>query len=186
MARKPGTRASLAAAAILFLVAACSGPKAIEVTEEGVGPITGITAFDPDAVSALLPGTTVSRLQISREGEQYPVILVEENDEKVMEVVPDADERSVAGVIVFSPDIRDMHGIHVGSVYTDIYTKNENPQCLPGVEEYAGRLFCPAADSTRIYYEIAGKWDGPDGKVPPGDVIRNWQVVAIHWRASAV
>ncbi|NIJ42899.1 hypothetical protein FHS78_003207 [Parvibaculum indicum] len=185
MARKRGTKASLAAA-ILFLAAACSGPDAIEIAEEGVGPITGITAFDPDAVSALLPGTTVSRQQVSREGEQYPVILVEENDEKVMEVVPDADERSVAGVIVFSPDIRDGHGIHVGSVYTDIYTEDDKPQCLPGVEEYAGRLFCPAAESTRIYYEIAGKWDGPDGKVPPGDVIGNWRVVAIHWRASAV
>ncbi len=186
MARKPGTKASLAAVAILLLVAACSGPKAIKVTEEGVGPITGITAFDPDAVSALLPGTTVSRRQVSREGEKYPIILVEEKDEKMMEVVPDADERSVAGVIVFSPGIRDMHGIHVGSLYTDIYKKDDKPQCLPGVEEYAGRLFCPAAESTRIYYELAGKWDGPDGKVPPDDVIRNWKVTAIHWRASAV
>jgi len=174
------------ATAMLFLLAACTKPVEIKVTEEGVGPITGITAFDPDAVSVLLPGSTVSRQQVSREGEKYPVIIVEENGVKEMEVVPDADERSVAGVIVFSPDIRDMHGIHVGNVLSDIYGKDEKPQCLPGVEEYAGHLFCPAADSTRIYYELSGEWDGPDGQVPPDDVIRNWKVVAIHWRASAV
>ena len=186
MARKPGAGLKLIAAALLLLVAACARPVVIKVTEEGVGPITGITAFDPDAVSALLPGTTVSRQQITREGEEYPVIVVEENGARQMEVVPDADERSVAGVIVFSPDIEDMQGVHVGSSYAEIYGGDKTPKCLPGTEEYSGHLFCPAADSTRIYYELAGKWDGPDGKMPPDDVIRNWKVVAIHWRASAV
>ena len=186
MARRPGTGLGLAVAAILLLVAACSRPVEIKVTEEGVGPITGITAFDPDAVSVLLPGTTVSREEITREGEKYPVIVVEEDGERQMEVVPDADERSVAGVVVFSPDIKDIHGVHVGSAYTDIYTDDVKPQCLPGVEEYSGHLFCPAIGSTRIYYELAGTWNGPDGKVPPDDVIRQWKVKAIHWRASAV
>ena len=186
MARRPVAGLGLVVAAILFLVAACGKPSGIRVTEEGVGPITGITAFDADAVSALLPGTTVSREEVTREGEKYPAIMVEEDGERQMEVVPDADERSVAGVIVFSPGIADMQGIHVGSTYADIYAKDVKPQCLPGVEEYSGRLFCPAVGSTRIYYELAGTWDGPDGKVPPADVIRHWKVVAIHWKASAV
>jgi hypothetical protein len=173
--------------AVALALAACNRPLALTVTEEGVGPLTAETPYEYDAIAALLPGWHVTTTFAPIEGEDYHFIAVLSERGPALEIASrERDAPTIYRITVLEPGIPDMNGVTVGTVYADIYETDAAPECLPGVEEHSGNLFCPASGTTRIYYELDGAWDGPDGTVPPRDVIADWKVIAIRWRASPV
>ncbi|EBE3493299.1 DUF1131 family protein, partial [Salmonella enterica] len=41
---------------------------------------------------------------------------------------------------------------------------------------------CKAEGSQHISYVFSGEWSGPEGLMPPDDVLKNWDVRKIIWR----
>ncbi|MDZ4380692.1 MAG: DUF1131 family protein [Parvibaculum sp.] len=173
--------------AAVLVLAACDQPLDLTVTEKGVGPLTAETPNEPEAIAALLPGWDVTTTFAPIEGEDYSFIVAMRDTEIEIQIAAaNREARSVSRITVFTPDIPDTNGVAVGESYSEIYTEDATPDCLPGIEERSGNIFCPALATGHIFYEFGGTWDGPDGIVPPADVIADWKVIAIHWRAGPV
>jgi hypothetical protein len=47
----------------------------------------------------------------------------------------------------------------------------------------SGTVSCPAPGSKHVHYLFEGTWDGPDGKLPPREILRGWTLRAIFWKA---
>ena len=76
------------------------------------------------------------------------------------------------GLVEASADIGDTAG-EAGLV---------GPLCVAGMEERSGDVHCDDPDMAGLSYWISVDYAGPDGTLPPADIIAGGSVYEIVWR----
>ena len=172
------------AATLLAGVAAgaCAAGEAAEpwhVSNSQLGPVSAQTAFDRDTIAALLPEFRVVETEAWSEGMAYPVIEARRQAGGETDIVFDGQgERLLAvrirsaGLVEAAADIGDQAG-EAGIV---------SDQCYAGMEERSGDVHCLDPSVSGLSYWIGVDYAGPDGALPPRDVILSGTVYEIAWQ----
>lgn len=149
---------------------------------DGVGPLNAQTPFNLHRITAAFPGLNVTQQVNFTEGEQYPVILVSKDLRPLLSLNPDAKHEKLFSVLVHDNLIGNQLGHGLGTRYADIYAYGQAAKCNPGVEEYSGKVLCYAPGTGNILYLFSGSWNGPDGTMPPPEVLADWHLEALVWK----
>ncbi|SUH35915.1 lipoprotein [Salmonella enterica subsp. enterica] len=62
------------------------------------------------------------------------------------------------------------------------FTAKAFGHCEPVSSDSHTSVECKAEGSQHISYVFSGEWSGPEGLMPPDDVLKNWDVRKIIWR----
>ena len=72
----------------------------------------------------------------------------------------------------------------IGDAFSTTYSKAFE-SCQLGQGDDAQSVECAAPQSTHISYIYSGEWSGPEGLMPPDDILKTWKVSKIVWHAQA-
>lgn len=134
-------------------------------TNDGIGPITGATAFDAAAITALLPGSEIKTAFLHEEGGETPIITAYGPEELGLELQGAKGKVSrilaQGGPVVGPKGEKLMDSFKVsGFAATD---------CVLGADRMSGAALCRRADAPNLAYiygaqgELKGKpGDAPD------------------------
>lgn len=163
-----------------------SGVKPLEMLSvDGIGPINAQTPFNLHEINMVFQGFNVAQQTNYSEGEQYPVITVSKDLKKLLTINPDANHDKIFSVMVEDNLIGNRLGHSIGMKFVDVYTYGQTSECAAGAEELSGKVLCYAPETGNILYLFGGTWNGPDGTVPPKDVLADWQLEAMIWKPPA-
>ena len=169
--------AALCVASVLFL--ACGAPETFTVTDQGVGPINALTPFDLIELQELLKDYLIVEGTSSSRGDGSPVFRISDEEGELFVLYPGAGNANVSRIVITSPNIPDISGVSVGTTYAAIFGDQLVPDANPGIQHYTGHVLINAPGSTSLTYVFHGEWTGPDGIIPPLNVLQSWTVKEI-------
>lgn len=119
-----------------------AGGVELVLTEEGVRPIAAGTAFDQQAVAALLPGYTITVEEQYYEGTPDNRLIVSRGDTQLLELGGRSDKVAVVGVM--SHEVRSEVGFAVGSKYDEVAKTAGTLSCEkpPHDDPYSSSVVC--------------------------------------------
>lgn len=192
MQRLAGKRWVLGATVALLSVTACDDQantvvqptvKPIEMLSvDGIGPINGNTPFNLHDITMAFQGLNVAQRTNYAEGREYPVITVSQDLKPLLTINPDAKQEKIFSVMVSDNLIGNGLGHALGSRFNEVYAYGATEECRAGAEELSGKVLCYAPKTGNVLYLFGGTWNGPDGSVPPKDVLANWQMEGMIWK----
>lgn len=156
------------------------GPLA--VIKDGVGPISGATAFDLRTLKALFPKAKVEQAFLHfGEGPAQPVITVEQDNAPLLEIGK-TDEGAIAYVAAFGGDIRGPKGEPLLAKWADLgFTVD---QCRAGQGREINQVICVRPEATTVSY-VFGVPGWTKSGVPPEAVLKaKGQLNALIWRPA--
>lgn len=187
MALGKNIKTQLVAASLLVAsVSACGAEEtAFQLTENGLGGLNGGTSFTVEAVSAALPGFSISEENTYSEGDAYPAIFVRDGDTLIAQVFPRFEMTSHVGAIVVSDASISFKGrANIGNRFDML---GDTPtDCIAGLEERSGLALCRDAEFPHVGLVFGGEWAGPDGELPPSDVLNTFTLKEISWSAGVL
>ena len=152
--------------------------SSLSVTEQGLGAINGDTPLQESAINQGLNGDY--RLRQGMRAEQGGVVsfwqALSDNQVKLTF----RGKESVSRIEVTDADVASADGTRIGDAFSERYQKAFG-HCQAAAGETAAVL-CQAPGSQHISYLYQGKWAGPQGLIPPDDVLQKWQVSKIIWQ----
>jgi len=162
----------------LFL--ACGAPESFTVTDQGVGPINALTPFDMIELQKILKDYLIVEGTSSALGGTSTIFRVsDEEGAELFVLYPSPDNANVSLIVVTSPTIQDTSGVSVGVTYDTVFGDQLVADAHPGIQHYTGHVLCHAPGSTNITYVFHGDWTGPDGIIPPLNVLQSWTLTEI-------
>ncbi|KAG1707643.1 hypothetical protein GQR58_003303 [Nymphon striatum] len=111
----------------------------------------------------------------------YPVIRISKGGNGLITVNPDSSRENIYSILIEDNLVKNSLGHHLGTVYADIYTYGQTEKCQSGVEDMSGKVLCYAPKTPNILYVFNGRWDGPDNKMPPAEILQDWILESIVW-----
>jgi hypothetical protein len=107
---------------------------------------------------------------------------VYDGDNHLLTINP-TNENEIFCIVIESPLITSLVGGSIGDSYFLIFGEpDSSTMCVPLQEEFSGKVSCRAPGTRNIYFVFTGEWTGPDGQVPPAEVLKNRKVEKIVWR----
>jgi len=158
--------------------------NAIVLSSDGVGSINANTPFNIHTITQAFDGLNVSQQTSFQEGEAYPVIRVAKGAKTLFTINPTASKESIYSVIIEDNLIHNHLGHRLSTKFSSIYTYEQVEKCQVGQEELSGKTICYAPNMRNILYIFTGRWSGPDGEMPPEDVLSTWTLDSIIWKPS--
>lgn len=152
------------------------------LSADGIGPINAETAFNLHDITGAFQGLNVMQRTNYTNGEEYPVIQVSKDVKPLLTINPDVNQKNIFSVQVHDNLIGNQLGHGIGMRFVDIYSGGATEECAPGAEELSGKVLCYAPGTPNILYVFGGNWDGPDGTLPPKDVLAKWQLEEMVWK----
>ncbi len=168
-------------------VSLIKGPRLDDV--RGLNGINGSTRFPIRNHEKYLPDFTASLEQGTREGEAYNYMVFYKDGRVVAEIT--GDKGKVSAIIVTSraitPATEGMIGDRLGSFIWGGDEKTYREYCLPGMEEWSGKIICKTRDVVRddtkhIRHVFSGDYEGPDGELPPLNAAGKFTIEATIWK----
>lgn len=150
------------------------------VSEQGVGGLTGSTALNEQAIGDALGSDY--RLRSGMKAQSGGVVHYFEalRGDKLAMVI-NGDGGTVSRIDVLDNDVAAAGGVKVGTKFSDVYEKAFG-NCQAATADESNVVECKAKDSTHISYQFSGNWQGPQGLMPPDDILKNWTLSKIIWR----
>jgi uncharacterized protein DUF1131 len=177
----------LIAVSLLFATTACGAEEnaALELTANGLGNLGSGTAYSVEAVSQALPGYTVTAESYYAEGDPYPMLVVREGEKAIAEIWPRFEmEELVGAILVKSEDITFEGRVSLGMKYSDLSIAPQ--ECVAGMEERSGLALCQDGKVPHVGIIFGGDYAGPDGELPPADVLNSFTIQEITWSAGVL
>lgn len=166
--------------------AAASAMPTWDITVRDFGPFDPSTPYTQEAVAERLTGYRLVESQLETEGMPYPVTLAipEGADAPVIVVaaIPDSD-------LIFAVAVREEGRIgnaagRIGQTYAE--ARFEGMACWPGAEERSGDIVCLDPRNSAVGYWLRPEgYAGPDGELPPADVLADAVIYEIRWTPPA-
>ena len=153
--------------------------SSLTVTDRGLGTINATTPLQESALEAGLNGDY--RLRQGMRSEQGKVVSFWQalTDDQVK--LTFSGDATVSRIEIADGDIVSADGTRIGDVFSERYQKAFG-HCQVASGESAPAVLCQAPDSQHVSYLYQGKWAGPQGLIPPDDVLQTWQVSKIIWQ----
>ena len=177
----------LVAIALMLATTACGAEETVslELTANGLGNLGSGTNYSVEAVSEALPGYTVTAESYYAEGEPYPMLVVRDGEKTIAEVWPRFEmEEFVGSILVKSEDISFEGRVSLGMKYSELSVAPQ--ECVAGMEERSGLALCQDGNVPHVGIIFGGNYAGPDGELPPADVLNNFTVKEITWAAGVL
>lgn len=153
-----------------------------EITDEGVGDLTASTPLEQSAVQDALGSDYRVRGGMKTENGDVVRYIEALRDDKLAMVV-DGNAGTVSRIDVRDEAITTSKGISIGTPFPTLFDKAYgNCQSTRIDSESLGAVSCKAPDNPHISYVFIGDWKGPDGLMPPNDVLKHWNVQRIIWQ----
>ncbi|EMF0717485.1 RpoE-regulated lipoprotein [Citrobacter freundii] len=151
-----------------------------EVTEQGVGTLTGATTLDEKTIADALDGDY--RLRSGMKTDNGNVVRFYEamKGDKVAMVI-NGDQGTINRIDVLDSGISSAAGVEIGTPFSDLYTKAFG-HCQKATGDDSASVECKAEGSQHISYVFSGDWSGPEGLMPSDDTLKDWKVSKIIWR----
>lgn len=178
---KKTKKVPLIISATLIKDAAASG-TGLEISETGLGGINASTPFNQNVIQKLLPGYTVKIKKEEGEAGIYRVMTISQKNKTVAMINPVEGGTRIFNIRVRSNQITNALGPKIGADFKSIFGSKVGNACTPGEEEFSGMVLCPAPQSSHLSYLFSGKYDGPDGELPPMPQLKSFTVAEIIWR----
>lgn len=157
--------------------------KKIIISAAGVGPINAAIPFNIHQITLAFDEYSVTEYTKFKRGEETPVIRISENGTPLIIVNPDTKGDNIFSVIINSKKVGNALGHEIGNRYQDIYNYENKEPCMSGTDnELSGKVLCIAPKTENIIYQFSGQWDGPDGEVPPIEILSEWKLESIIWK----
>ena len=151
----------------------------LAITEQGVGSITGATAFQQEAITEGLYGRYTLRRGMRMNDGQVVSFWQARKDDQVAMIL--SGETTISRIEVLDPDVATDSDIHIGTPFSDVYSKAFNVcQKLSGTDKTS--IICQAPGSQHIQYVFSGNWHGPENLMPADDTLQSWTVSKIIWQ----
>ncbi len=173
--------------AMLFAsVAACGAEEStLQLTENGLGDLNSGTNFSVESIAQALPDFIVTAENTYSEGEAYPAIFVRDGDVLVAQVFPRFEMTShVGAIVVTDPRVSFKGRASIGERFADLDVKPT--ECVAGLEERSGLALCQDGEFPHVGLIFGGNWAGPDGELPPADILDGFTVKEISWSAGVL
>jgi hypothetical protein len=157
-----------------------------DITAQSFGPFDAGTPYTPEALEAALPGYTLVESQLHMEGMPYPVTLAVPEGASdptiVVGAIPDTD--AIFAVAVREPGKIANPAGRIGQTFAEAGFAGLT--CWPGAEGRSGDIVCLDPRSATVGYWLRPEgYDGPDGVLPPQEVLDAATIYEIRWTPAA-
>ncbi len=175
--------------AVLLAAAVAAGPAPaagdVVLTEKGLGPLAAGTTLDLTKASAVSERFQAQAFESGSEGMAMPgVALVNQKGVRVAEAIYAGEGQPLYRITVLRKAIPNSFGHRVGDAFPDVVPQAEiEARCVAGAEEFSGAAICFEGPDSSLAVVFAGRWDGPDGTLPPAEVLAGWKARALMWAA---
>jgi len=175
-AAKPTDKAPVAVAVTPY----AGGP--LTVGKDGVGPISGSTAFDLPTLKALFPEAKVDQAYLHfGEGPAQPIITIEQDNTPLLEIGK-TDEGAIAYVAASGGDIRGPKNEQLLAKWGDLGFTID--QCRAGQGREINQVICVRPEAATVSY-VFGVPGGTQGGAPLEAALRaKGQLNALVWRPA--
>lgn len=157
---------------------------AIQVSDSGVGGINAGTPLSEAVINDALNGDYRLRGGMGMDHDRVTAFYQALDGDQIKLVVSGNPKSSVQKVEVLDDAIASAWGVKLGDTFAQHYSKAFEA-CQPGQGDDAGSVECVAPQSRHVSYLFSGDWSGPEGLIPPDDILRAWRVSKIVWHAQA-
>lgn len=153
--------------------------SSLSVSEQGVGHVGADTAMNETAIADGLNGNyrLVRGMRIVA---GQPVSYFEAFRDDKTALLINGENGKVSRIEVLDNDIATDSGVTLGTPFSKLYSKAFGA-CAPGTGLEAQVVECKAPGSTHVNYQFSGEWRGPEGLIPPDDILKNWTLTKIVW-----
>ena len=159
-------------------------PQQVEIflSADGVGPLNGTTTFNMHQMTVAFHEYSVEEVVNFQQKTPYPVIRISKGGNGLLTINPDSSRENIYSILVEDNLVKNSLGHHLGTVYSDVYTYGQTEKCQSGIDDMSGKVLCYAPKTPNILYVFNGRWDGPDSKMPPAEILQDWILESIVWR----
>ncbi|MEX9608521.1 RpoE-regulated lipoprotein [Providencia manganoxydans] len=154
----------------------------ITVKAAGVGGITAFTPMQADIIKELLDNRYTIRSGMQTEQGEIVTVFQGIDDDTVKVEVIGPEKGHVSRVIINDPKIVTEWGTEIGSQFSDIYEKAFGACKIAEPINDQPTVECVAPETSHIVYSFTGKWQGPEGLMPPDDELKSWTISQITWK----
>ncbi|MDW2642390.1 RpoE-regulated lipoprotein [Citrobacter sp. HN-141] len=151
-----------------------------EVTEQGVGKLTGATTLDEKVIADALDGDYRLRSGMKTNNGNVVRFFEAMKGDKLAMVI-NGDQGTISRIDVLDSNIASAAGVEIGTPFSDLYTKAFG-HCQKATGDDSAGVECKAEGSQHISYIFSGDWSGPEGIMPSDDTLQEWKVRKIIWR----
>ncbi len=173
----------------IVAVAILCGSPAVGQTEtdlklgvDGVGTV-GSADFDLASLRAIQPEFQWEQSERQTESGPQTTMVASRDGTPVMNVMGD-DRKRVTQIEIVNRDVESWLGPKVGDLYQPLRHNHQLADCEAGTEHRSGEVLCMAAETARITYVFSGRWNGPDGQLPPETLLDHWTMSEMIWAAN--
>lgn len=108
----------------------------------------------------------------------------DKNGNLLFVVHPMDDNHKIRSIEIKSKSIGTPNGTKIGDLYGEVEQKAGSMKCTAGFEEMSGKSLCNAGQEF-VYVFDSGSYKGPDGTVPPMEILRNCRLTGYFWKPQA-
>ncbi|MBO9448217.1 DUF1131 family protein [Ruegeria sp. R14_0] len=156
---------------------------ALRLGINGLGEITAATPFDVQTLNSVMPSHAWRlETQATEEGTQE-VILTTMHGVPAVALIRNG-RGGIGAIEVTSGQIGNWLGPRVGDAFGPLQENFQLAGCTPGSEARSGSVLCVAAETDVITYVFSGRWQGPDGQMPPPSVLNGWGMTQMIWKVD--
>lgn len=152
-------------------------------SNDGVGPITAATAFNPQAIAALFPESEVKTAFLSEEGTQVPIITVFGPQELGLELKQAAKGPNVGAILAQGGPVVGPKGETLMAPFPSLGFKAGD--CVIGADRFGDAALCRRAPGDALAYVIGarGGLTGNPGDAPDSAQLANGFLREFLWQA---
>ncbi len=173
--------AVLLAASAIVLPGNAAAQDDLKLGVEGLGEIDASTPFDAQTLRTIERSIDWRRTRRATESGYQEVIVGTRRGRKLVTLISDGRGR-IAAIEIDNSQIGNWLGPRVGEAHRPLQQNLQLGSCRTGQETHSGSVLCTAAETDRITYVFSGRWNGPDGQVPPDQVLNGWTISRMIWK----
>ena len=175
---------------LMVVLAACAQPNevgratylssepVIQMTAVGIGAINAETPYSRAAIVEALPGFEFANVTTMSEGEVRHLLAAFRGGMQQLQFEPGTSGK-IARVHIVGQEAAGPNGERIGMTYTESGAAALN--CVPGAEEWSRMALCTTPDRRLVYIYAPEAYEGPDGQLPPDNILRSSRLVRIVW-----
>lgn len=151
------------------------------VSDQGVGPITGATAFDRDVIAALFPDSEVRTAVVNLEGDDYPTITISGQDGLSIEVME--DKGRIYSIMAEGGPVIGPRGETLMTPFPALGLKADD--CVMAADRLSGSALCRRPGTATPAYVIGApdRLSGNVGDTPLAAELAKGSLRGLLWQA---
>lgn len=154
----------------------------LTVSADGLGNITSSTKITEIDIKNELGSRFHYREGMEMQGNDLIVVVQGLEDNKIHVAFYGKEKGTVEKIEVFDAKATTDWGTTIGTPFNEVYKKAFG-SCSKGPKDEKQRtVLCQSEQAKSVSYVFSGQWDGPDGLMPPDEVLSNWTLTQIIWQ----